>query len=135
MSDATRRLMNLPSYEVAAIWNDGYPDVAPVGRYRANAFGLHDMPGNAWEWCQDWYDAGYYATSPVEEPQGPASGEFRVLRGGSYTSPAEQCRSAYRAQPLKDRDGFSNVGFRLVREIAANRSATRKPFAPNVFGD
>jgi formylglycine-generating enzyme required for sulfatase activity len=85
----------------------------PVGRKQANAWGLQDMHGNVWEWCADWYDGGYYAKSPGVNPQGPVSGEDRVLRGGSYWGDPRGCRSAGRDwfNP-GDRDG--NVGFRPV---------------------
>ena len=58
------------------------------GSFKPNAFGLYDMHGNAWQWCADWYDAGYYAGSPTDDPPGPATGSGRVLRGGSWIFPA-----------------------------------------------
>jgi formylglycine-generating enzyme required for sulfatase activity len=67
----------------------------PVGQKLANAFGLFDMHGNVWEWCEDWYDSGYYARSLVQNPTG-GGGEYRVLRGGSWYSYAVVCRSADR---------------------------------------
>ncbi len=68
----------------------------PVGEKKPNAWGLYDMHGNVWEWCQDGYDEGYYAKSPMDDPTGPTGGSYRVLRGGGYNSPAGYCRSAFR---------------------------------------
>jgi uncharacterized protein (TIGR02996 family) len=64
----------------------------PVGTFPANAWGLHDMHGNLWEWCQDWY--GDYPNNDVTDPQGPTSGQWRVLRGGSWNYDPQLCRSA-----------------------------------------
>jgi formylglycine-generating enzyme required for sulfatase activity len=66
----------------------------PIGSFPANAFGLHDMHGNLWEWCQDWY--GDYPANDVVDPHGPENGEHRVVRGGSWGSVPQFCRSAYR---------------------------------------
>jgi formylglycine-generating enzyme required for sulfatase activity len=85
-----------------------------IGSYASNAFGLYDMHGNVWEWCQDWYDADYYTGSPTDDPRGPESGAARVLRGGSWVSDPRFCRSAYRGwfEPaLRD----SDTGFRVAR--------------------
>ncbi len=71
----------------------------PVGEKKPNAWGLYDMHGNVWEWCQDWSDAGYYAKSPTDDPTGPTGGSDRVFRGGSWNLPAWLCRSAYRLEP------------------------------------
>jgi formylglycine-generating enzyme required for sulfatase activity len=68
----------------------------PVGLKRPNAWGLYDVHGNVWEWCQDWYDGGYYAKSPTDDPTGPTTGSRHVLRGGSWFGPAGYCRSAGR---------------------------------------
>lgn len=65
---------------------DGYEYTAPVGKFPPNAYGLYDMAGNAWEWCQDYYSTTHYAVSPDSNPAGPDSGYSRVLRGGSYLS-------------------------------------------------
>lgn len=63
---------------------DGFLYTSPVGSFPPNGYGLYDMAGNAWEWCQDRYDEHYYQRSPDVNPRGPNTGERRVLRGGSW---------------------------------------------------
>lgn len=88
---------------------------SPVGQYPANTWGLHDMHGNVSEWCSDWYAEDYYAGSPAVDPPGPAAGEYRVLRGGSWHSNDNvwECRSANRNYQYPT-DAGSGIGLRLA---------------------
>lgn len=86
-----------------------------VGSYPPNAFGLHDMHGNVWEWCSDWYDESYYARSPQRDPTGPPNGERAVFRGGGFEVEAKSCRSAFRF-PINLSMRHIVIGFRVVCE-------------------
>jgi formylglycine-generating enzyme required for sulfatase activity len=83
-----------------------------VGSYKANAFGLYDMHGNVWEWCEDWWED--YPAEAVTDPKGPAKGENRVLRGGSFNNSASIARSSFRNY-LSPTYRYSDYGFRLAR--------------------
>ena len=89
----------------------------PVGQKHANAWGLYDMHGNVWEWCQDWYDKEYYAKSPMDDPAGPPGGSYRVFRGGSWLHPAWHCRSALRFRHLPS-TRYNDLGFRASQVLA-----------------
>lgn len=86
----------------------------PIGEKAANRFGLHDTIGNVMEWVQDWYSPEYYAESRRDDPEGAASGSYKVYRGGAWLSPAKHCRATYRAFDLPN-NTHDSVGFRLVR--------------------
>ena len=86
----------------------------PVGQKAANALGLHDMSGNVWERVNDWFSTTYYWSSPSTNPPGPATGSFRVIRGGSWSLGSDRARSSGRtgvAPIFTD----STVGFRVAR--------------------
>ncbi len=91
----------------------------PVGGKLPNPWGLHDMHGNLWQWCNDFYQVDYYQQSPEKDPRGPKSGETKVVRGGAWKFSADSCRSGYR---YNENPGYADVcfgydiyGFRCVR--------------------
>jgi len=88
----------------------------PVGQKQPNAWGLYDMNGNVWQWCQDWYKEEFYSNSPSQDPQGPSIGLERVYRGGSWNTTAWDVRSAFRSFLAPDHRYFC-LGLRVVAGI------------------
>ncbi|MEE9414935.1 MAG: formylglycine-generating enzyme family protein [Acidimicrobiales bacterium] len=95
--------------------DDGWYDTAPVGSFIANGFGLHNMVGNVWEWCSDWFTANHEA-GPLTDPTGPPVGNARAMRGGSYLCHKSYCfryRNSARSSNTPD-SGTGNLGFRVA---------------------
>jgi len=95
----------------------------PIGQKRPNAWGLYDMIGNVWQWCNDFYKVDYYSESPQENPRGPKEGDNKVVRGGAWKFSGDNCRSGYR---YNEAPGYVDVcfgydiyGFRCVRNASA----------------
>lgn len=102
---------------------DGWRGRAPVCQYPPSRLGLYDMAGNVWEWCADWFDPDYYRASPAVDPRGPAAGEERVIRGGSWLCSEGFCqgyRVAARNHTTPD-SMFSHQGFRCARDADPKR--------------
>ena len=88
----------------------------PVGTKAPNGIGTYDMSGNLWEWCWDWYSNSYYSSSPQSNPTGPASGNYRLLRGGNWFDFETGCRVSFRGS-YYPYYGYSYYGFRLCRAM------------------
>ena len=109
---------------------DGYDKTAPVGSFPANAWGLHDMHGNVWEWCMDWYAP--YSAEDTTDPTGPRKSDRRVVRGGGWSDIAQDCRcgNRYRSAP----DGRTClVGLRVVVSQASPDTASIQTHADAIL--
>jgi sulfatase modifying factor 1 len=102
-----------PTYDSA---EDGFAAVAPAHSFEPNGYGLYTITGNAWEWCADWFDAGYHVTASRGNPVGPPVGKAKVMKGGSYLCHRSYCnryRVAARTSNTTD-SSTTNIGFRCV---------------------
>ncbi len=99
--------------------SDGYAATAPVDAYHPNGYGLYNLSGNVWEWCEDWFTPDYHRTTAADNPIGPAKGERRSLRGGSYLCHSSYCnryRVAARSSNTPD-SSAGNMGFRIALSL------------------
>jgi formylglycine-generating enzyme required for sulfatase activity len=94
-----------------------------VGQKKPNPWGLYDICGNVWQWCNDFYKVDYYPEAPKENPRGPDQGDTKIVRGGAWKFGGPNCRSGYR---YNENPGYVDVcfgydiyGFRCVRNAPA----------------
>jgi sulfatase modifying factor 1 len=95
-------------------YEDGYVFTSPVSALASNELGLHDMGGNVYQWCWDWFDEGYYSAGITMNPRGPESGEKRSARSSGFGCPIYRSRASNRGAAVPS-NSFENTGFRLAR--------------------
>ena len=94
----------------------GFPNgPVAVGSFAPNGFGLYDVTGNVWEWVNDWYQQDYYSVSPEKNPQGPATGIYRVIRGGGWSDNDERILALHYRNYTNPSLPSNTVGFRCAR--------------------
>jgi formylglycine-generating enzyme required for sulfatase activity len=98
---------------------DGFVGTAPAKSFPANGYGLYNVAGNIWEWCQDWFSPNHHVAGPRADPVGPPGGDRKVIRGGSYLCHHSYCnryRVGARTSNTPD-SSTGNTGFRCVRDV------------------
>ena len=98
---------------------DGYAGTCPVRAFPANGYGLHNVAGNVWEWCSDWFSPDYHLDAAPVDPAGPPRGSNRAMRGGSFLCHRSYCnryRVAARTSNSPD-SSTANLGFRCARSL------------------
>ena len=93
---------------------DRWERPAPAGSFLPNGYGLYNVAGNVYEWCEDWYSKDYYVGASKENPEGPASGKYRILRGGSWSSLPHALRVSDRYSAASQEP---NIGFRCAKDV------------------
>ena len=113
-ADVNAPLENAEGPQLAG-YDDGHALTAPVASFAPDAFGVHDVSGNIWEWCSDWFDPQYYACSPATDPKGPDHGQRKILKGGNFFCIREELRISERHHK-KPTDEAVYTGFRCAAD-------------------